>query len=47
MQALITREPYSTHPHTIHINRISPFYIAEEAIQIADEILKQLEENEV
>lgn len=47
MQALIAREPYTDHPHSFHINRVNPSHIAEEAIQVADELLKQLEKNEV
>ena len=47
MQALIAREPYMDRPGSFHINRINPLFIAEEAIQIADELLKQLEKNEV
>lgn len=41
MQALIARE--DKHTSSFHINRINPLFIAEEAIQIADELLKQLE----
>ena len=47
LQALIAREPYATSPHSFYINRINPVHIAEEAITIADELLKQLEKNEV